>query len=136
MYSDLDVFWWNASKQNRFQDRCQGQSLRIVYYEPNLNLDQLIDLDKSTKIHKKHTITLLTEVFKTTRGENTSFMNKFLSEKRTNYQLKTTNLLSNLKWQPQNTPLIYSGSTQLWNHVPDSLKSAPSAKHIGKLSSD
>ena len=41
----------------------------MVYNEQNLNLDKLVELDKSTTIHIKVILTLLTGVYKTTRGE-------------------------------------------------------------------
>ena len=57
-------------------------ALRIVYNEPNLNVDKLVELDKSTTIRIKYITTLLTEVYKTTRGENSIFMNKILTPKK------------------------------------------------------
>ena len=40
----------------------------MVYNEPNLNLDKLVELDKGTNIHIKNIITLLTEVIKPQEG--------------------------------------------------------------------
>ena len=57
-------------------------ALRIVYNEPSLNLDKVVELDQSTTIHMKNIITLLTEVYKTTRGENPIFMNKIFTPKK------------------------------------------------------
>ena len=65
-----------------------------VYNEPNLNLDKLGELDKCAKIHIKNTITLLTEVYKTTRGENPIPMNKFSPRKKQHYNLQITNFLN------------------------------------------
>ena len=62
-------------------------ALRIVYNEPNLNLGKLVELDKSTTIHIKNITTLLSEVYKTTRGKNPISMNKIFIQKSniTNY---------------------------------------------------
>ena len=60
----------------------QKRALLIIYNEPNLNLDKLIKLGKSTTIHIKIIITLITEVYKTTRGENPIFMNKICTPKK------------------------------------------------------
>ena len=67
------------------------------------------------KIHnpQKSTITLLTEVFETTRGENPNFMNKTFSQKRTKYQLKTINFISYPKITGSNTALISLGSASV-----------------------
>ena len=48
----------------------------MVYNKPNLNLDKLFKLDKSTTIQIKNIITLLIEVYKTARGKNPIFVNK------------------------------------------------------------
>ena len=57
-------------------NQTQKIPLRTVYNEPNLNLDKLFELDNYTTIHIKNIITLLTEVYKTSGGENSIFMNK------------------------------------------------------------
>ena len=60
--------------------------LQVVFNDPTLYLNELVELDKSTTVHTKSIISLLTEVFKTTRGENSYSMNKIFSQKRVNYQ--------------------------------------------------
>ena len=81
--------WMFCSKtlQNKI-NQIQKRALRIVYNEPDLNLDKLVELDKSTTIHLKNIITLLTEVYKTTRGENPIFMNKIFTPKKQYYNLR------------------------------------------------
>ena len=66
IFSQFNYFclvWMFCSKtlQNKI-NQIQKRALRIVYNEPNLNLDKLVELDKSTNIHIKNIITLLTEV--------------------------------------------------------------------------
>ena len=46
-------------------------ALRMVYNELNLNLDKLVELDNSTKIHIKNLITLLTKYMKLKEGKTT-----------------------------------------------------------------
>ena len=67
--------------QNKI-NQIQKRALCIVYNKPNLNLDKLVELDKSNTIHIKNIITLLTEVYKTTTGENPIFMNKIFTPKK------------------------------------------------------
>ena len=64
------LVWMFCSKtlQNKI-NQIQKRALRIVYNEPNLNLDKLVELDKSTTIHIKNIITLLTEVYKLQEGK-------------------------------------------------------------------
>ena len=91
----------------------------MVYNEPNLNLDKLVEPDKSTTIHIKNIITLLTEVYKTTRGENPIFMNKIFTQKKQYYNLRITNLLSFPKviGSKYGTNAFVFRATQLWNHA-------------------
>ena len=68
-YCCLVWMFCNKTLQNKI-NQIQKRALRIKYNEPNLNLDELVELDKSATIHIKDIITLLTEVYKTTRQEN------------------------------------------------------------------
>ena len=61
-------------------NQIQKIALRIVFNEPNLNLDKLVVLDKSTTIYIKNIINLLTKAYKTTRGKNPIFMNKIFTQ--------------------------------------------------------
>ena len=125
------LFWMFCSKtlQNKI-NQIQKRTLRIVHNEPNLNLDKLVELDKSTTIHIKNIITLLTEVYKTKRGENPIFMNKIFTQKKQYYNLRITNLLSfpKVMGSKYSTKIFVFRATQLWNQVPDSIKNEPNAK--------
>ena len=61
-------------------NQIQKIALRIVFNEPNLNLDKLVVLDKNTTIYIKNIINLLTKAYKTTRGKNPIFMNKIFTQ--------------------------------------------------------
>ena len=89
------LVWMFCSKtlQNKI-NQIQKRALHIVYNESNLNLGKLVELGKSTTIHIKNIKTLLTEVYKTTRGENPIFMNKIFTQKKQYYNLRITNLLT------------------------------------------
>ena len=115
--------------QNKI-NQIQKRVLCIVYNKQNLNLDKLVELDKSTTIHIKNIKTLLTEVYKTTRGENPIFMNKIFTEKKQHCNLRITNLLSFPKviGSKYGTNTFVFHATHLWNQVPDSIKNEPNAK--------
>ena len=76
------LVWMFCSKplQNKI-NQIQKRALRLVYNEPSLNLDKLVELGKSTTIHIKNIITLLIELYKTASGENPIFMNKIFTQK-------------------------------------------------------
>ena len=81
------LVWIFCSKtlQNKI-NQIRKRALCIVYNEPNLNPDKLVELGNSTTIHIKNIITLLTEVYETTRGENPIFMNKIFTQKKARLQ--------------------------------------------------
>ena len=56
------------------------QDVNLTYIKRSEDL-QGVELGKSTIIHIKNIITLLTEVYKTTWGENPIFMNKIFTQK-------------------------------------------------------
>ena len=125
------IAWMFCSKtlQNKI-NQIQKRALRIVYNEPNLNLDKLVELDEGTTIHIKNIIALLTEVYKTSRGENPIFMNKIFSQKKQYYSLRITNLINFPKviGSENGTNTFVFRTTHLWNQVPDSIKNEPNAK--------
>ena len=92
-YSCLVWMFCSKTLQNKIS-QTQKRAFCIVYNELKLNLDKLVELDKSTTIHIENIITLLTEVYKTTRGENLIFMNKIFTPKKQYYNLQITNLLT------------------------------------------
>ena len=101
-----------------------------MYNEPNSNLDKLVELDKNTAIHIKNIITLLTEVYQTTRGETPIFMNKFFTPKKQYYNLWRINLLNFSKVIDYIYGINTFGfrATHPWNQVPDSIKNETNAK--------
>ena len=125
------LVWMFCSKtlQNKL-NQIQKRALRVVYNEPNLNLDKLAELDKSTTIHIKNIITLLTEVYKTTRGKNPIFTNKIFTPKKQYYNLRLTNLLSFPKaiGSKYGTNTFVFRATHLCNQIPDSIKNEPNTK--------
>ena len=106
------------------------KTLRIICNEPNINLNKLAELNKSTTIHIKNIITLLTEVYKTARGENPIFMNKTFTLKKQYYKLWITSLLNFPKFidSKYRTNTFVFLVSHLWSQVPDSIKKEPKTK--------
>ena len=118
--------FYSKTLQNKI-NQIQKRALRLVYNEPKLNLEKLVELDKSTTIHIKNIITLLTKVYKTTSWENPIFMNKIFTQKKQYYNLRITKLLSFPKviGSKYGTNTFAFRATHLWNQVPHSIKSEP-----------
>ena len=106
------------------------KTLRIICNEPNINLNKLAELNKSTTIHIKNIVTLLTEVYKTARGENPIFMNKTFTLKKQYYNLWITSLLNFLKFidSKYRTNTFVFLVSHLWSQVPDYIKKEPNTK--------
>ena len=83
-----------SKTQHNKINQIQKTALHLVYNKLNSNLDMLVEQDKSTIIHIKKSITLLTEVHETKRGENAIFINKIPPQKKQYYNLQITNLLN------------------------------------------
>ena len=81
-YCCLVWMFCSITLQNK-RDETQKRALCIVYNEPILTLDKLVELDKSTTIHIKNIITLLTEKYKTARGK-VSFLRIKVSPRKSN----------------------------------------------------
>ena len=79
-YCCLVCMFCSNTLQNKI-NQIQKRALRIVYNKQNLNPDKLVELDKSTTIHIKNIVTLPTEVYTTTRGENPIFTNKIFTQR-------------------------------------------------------
>ena len=123
------LVWMFCSNTTNKINQIQKRAL-CIYSEPNLNLDKLVELDKSTTIHIKNITTLPTEVYKTTIGENPIFMNKIFTPKKQYYNLRITNLLSFPKviCSKYGTNTFVFRATHLWNQVLGSIKNEPNAK--------
>ena len=122
------LVWMFCSKTLQSKiNQVQKRALRIVHNEPKLNRNKLVELDKSTTITIKN---IITEVYKTTRGENPIFMNKIFSQKKQYYKVRRTNLLN----FPKVIGSKYGTNTfgfcvpHLWNQVPDCIKNELNAK--------
>ena len=118
--------FYSKTLQNKI-NQIQKRALRLVYNEPKLNLEKLVELDKSTTIHIKNIIALLTKVYKTTSWENPIFMNKIFTPKKQYYNLRITKLLSFPKviGSKYGTNTFAFRATHLWNQVPHSIKNEP-----------
>ena len=123
----LILMFCSKTLQNKINPQ---KTLRIICNEPNINLNKLAELNKSTTIHIKNIITLLTEVYKTARGENPIFMNKTFTLKKQYYNLWITSLLNFLKFidSKYRTNTFVFLVSHLWSQIPDSIKKEPNTK--------
>ena len=134
-FNYCSIIWMFCSKKaNAAIDKIQKRALRIVYNEPHMSLQQLIEKDKGMSIHTKNIITLLTEIYKPDKGENPSFMSDVFIKKDVNYSLRMSNLLT----LPSTKTVRYGLNTFsfrasiLWNSLPDIFKKSSTSKIFKK----
>ena len=69
-------------------DKIQKRALRILYNEPNLSLNDILEQKQCINIHTKNIITLLTEIYKTFNDENPPFIKEIFTKKVSSYNLR------------------------------------------------
>ena len=111
-------------------EQIQRRALRIVYNEHHMSLKELIIQDQGISVHRKHTNTLLTEIYKIFSGENSYFKGSIFTKKDVIYNLRTSNLLTLARINTKRFGL-YSFSfraSHLWNQLPDHINYETSVK--------
>ena len=125
------IIWMFCNKTNYKKiEKIQKRGLRIVYNEPQMSLEELLNRDQGLSVHCKHIITLLTEIYKTFAEENPHFMKDIFIQKEVRYNLRISNLLALPKTNTKKFGLYSFGfrASQLWNQLPDHIKNEVSTK--------
>ena len=61
---DPVVWMFHSRKQNHHINRIHERTLRVVYKDYNYSFDELLEKDKSLRIHDRNLQKLVTEIFK------------------------------------------------------------------------
>ena len=119
------IIWMFCSKtSHNLINKTHCRALCAVFFRFDLNLDQLLQLDRSFPIHTRHLQILMTEVFKSVNKLNPEFMWGCFKMKETPYNLRSKR---NTALPPYNTryfglnSIIFRASF-LWNYLPNYLK--------------
>ena len=62
-------------------EQIQKRGLLIVYNEPHMPLEELLNHDQGISVYRKHINTLLTEIYKTFSGANINFIKSIFTKK-------------------------------------------------------
>ena len=76
---------------NQKINKIQERALRITYKDSESTFSDLLPKDCEVTIHTKNLQILMTEMYKTRNGLNSSFMQEILCENRTHYNLHNNN---------------------------------------------
>ena len=108
---------------NRAHKRC----LRILYQDYESSFQLLLSRNNSQTIHVKNLQKLMTEIYKSTKKLNPSYLWEFHERKEVTYDLRTKDLckLPKIKKRYGAESLSFRGSL-LWNTLSDKIKQSPS----------
>ena len=125
------LIWMYCSKTLHEKiNRVHKRALRAVTGAYDCSLEDILLFTGGITVHTNSLHTLLSEIFKSLFGENPDFIKRLFKYKDTSYSLRTSYLLS---LPPTNSvrfgtnSLLFRGS-QLWNSLPDKIKSSGSVK--------
>ena len=106
---------------NRAHKRC----LRILYQDYESTLQLLLSRDNSQTIHVKNLQRLMTEIYKSTKKLNPSYLWEFHERKEVELRTKDLGKLPKIKQRYGTESLSFRGSL-LWNTLSDKIKQSPS----------
>ena len=107
---------------NRAHKRC----LRVLYQDFESSFQLLLSRDNSQTIHVKNLQKLMTEIYKSVKKLNPSYLWEFHERKEVTYDLRTKDLckLPKIKKRYGSESLSFRGSL-LWNTLSDNIKQSP-----------
>ena len=118
------VWMFHDRSVNKKINKIHERALRIAYKDSCSNFEELLTKANSVTIHHKNLQLLATEIFKTQRNLNPSFMNQIFMEKDTPYTLRSGRNISAPK--PNTTGYGIENArflgAKIWHTMPSSLK--------------
>ena len=111
----------DITRINKVHKRC----LRILYNDFTLSLNDLLDIDKSVNIHRRHLQSLMIEIFKSRKNLNPIIVSELFENKYLPYNLRNSNILklpSALSTRYGTNSVLFKGSL-VWNTLPAEIKS-------------
>ena len=89
-FSYCPLVWTSHDRSvNKKISKIHERSLRIAYRDSCSNFEELLTKANTVSIHHENLQLVATEIFKTERNLNPSFMNEVLGEKDTPYTLRS-----------------------------------------------
>ena len=115
-----------SRKLNNRINRIHERALRIAYHDQNSSFDELLIKDKSLTIHDRNIKILATEMFKTIKNLNPTFLKEVFPNSK-----KLINLRCKPQFQTFNVKSVYKGmetisfrGPQIWSTLPNNIKNS------------
>ena len=129
------VWYFSSSKSLQKTEQLQERALRFLQNDHTSSYnDLLVKSDKCTMLDARQRI-LCIEIFKTVKQLNPPFMQSIFKLRSSNYSLRNPNNLANVR--PNQTTFgsksLMSIGPQIWNGLPNELKSAENLKSFKDL---
>ena len=129
------VWYFSSAKSLQKIEQLQERALRFLYNDHTSSYsDLLLKSDKGTMLVARQR-TLCIEIFKTVKHLNTPFMQNIFKLRSSNYSLRNPNNLAHVR--PNQTTFgsnsLTSIAPQIWNGLPDRIKSAENLKSFKDL---
>lgn len=133
------IVWMFCSRKlgneiTKWQKRC----LKVIHATNDMSVNEMLLLFNKRSIHLKHLHFLLTEVFKSVKGNSPIFMADIFTHKEVSHNLRNKNLLSLpcTKTVAFGTNAFHFRAALLWNKLPPSIKKADSIQKFKNLLKD
>ena len=127
-FSYCPLLWMFCKKKDMtLINKLHKRALRTVYDNFSLDLNELLQMDKSCSIHTKHLRALMAEIYKTLNKTNPKLMWDIFLIKNVSYNLRNkmlVNLPKALSTTFGTNSLVFKGSL-IWNTLPTHIKCSP-----------
>ena len=123
------LVWINHNRTlNNKINRLHERALRLVYNEPQLSFEELLEMDNSMTIHHRNVQKLAIEMYKVKNNLSPSPVIDIFQTTSHNYELR-----NNREWNTDNARTVYFGTETIrfrgpktWDIVPQNIKEAQS----------
>ena len=124
-YCPLVWMFHNRTINNRI-NILHDKALRLVYNEPNLSFEELLNLDNSFTVHHRNLQKLAIEMFKVKHNMSPIFMNNVFSDNSNPYYIRNAPEFntSNIRTVYNGTETISFRGPKTWALVPNEIKNS------------